>query len=175
MTLTDLLFNGALVALAGLFALALPDPRERQQLRLCWTIIALDWLVYVSAWTPLSPHRLLLRLGLSVPSPDIWTVSDTICALAISVIAHNRLWGFALWFFLGVQVMGHEVQRLFPADFAPYTAGLDRWFYAQLITFLMVGAPGVWDCVDRAVHRLWHGLGPGLAAGATARTRHEGR
>lgn len=164
MSLTDFLFNGALVVLAGLFATSCRGQAERRQLLLCWVVIASTWVAYISAWAPASPHRILLSAGVSISSPDLWSISDTIGTLTILAIAYNRLWGFALWLFLGVQIIGHEVQRLYPADFAPYTAYLDLWFRAQLATFVIIGGPGVWDRINHYFSRLRYGVGPHLAA-----------
>jgi len=174
-TLFQLLCNAALLTLAGLFTLRPRAVEQRRQLQLAWTVIALDWLVYVSAWAPLSPHRVLLSLGLRVSSPDIWTVSDTIALIAILLLAYNRLWGFILWLCLGMQIIGHAVHRLHPGTFEAYAALLDYWFYVQLATFIVVGAPGAWDRIRYHFDSYRDGVGSYLAAGpAAARSRHGG-
>lgn len=176
MSLATLALNGTFVLLAGLFALGPRTAEERRQLMLCWLVVAVGWGLYAASWSPVSPHRLLARIGLAIPSPEIWTVSDVSSAVMVLIIAHNRLWGFMLWCFLGAQVVGHEAQRLFPADFAPYTAYLDLWWRAQLVLFAVVGGPGVWTVVDHYTRRLRDGLGKALAAQpAAARSRPEGR
>lgn len=165
MMLAEWLPNLGLVLLALLFAWHAPDEQRRQALA-CWAVIAADWLVYVTSWTPFALHFALKAVGIGIPSEDIWPVVDAVAAALVVAIAYNRGWALVLWCCLAVQVCRHTAHQIFGGGFDPYTQFLDLFFWGQIACFLMIGGRGVGDVVAHNYRRLRNGLGAALATPA---------
>lgn len=142
MTLGDWLPNAGLLIAALVFGWHAPRDQRRLAV-LCWGIVTLDWLNYVSSWTPFALHFALKAIGINIPSPEIWPIVDAIAAITIVAMAYDKLWAWVLWACLVIQVAKSAAHQVFGGAFDPYTRFLDLFFWAQIACFLMIGGRGV--------------------------------
>lgn len=170
MTLGDWLPNAILVAAALLFS-ANFAPEQRRQAMTCCGVIAANWLSYVLSWTPFAPHFALKALGVLIPSENIWTIVDTLSAIAVLIVAYERQWAWALWGCLTMQVLKSAINSTFGGEFDAYTRFLDLLFWAQIACFIMGGWRGVWNRLSDIVAdlQLPHRKAAPAAARATVR------
>ncbi len=166
MDLTFALLNGGLCVAA--FWCAAHFPNGRREACLIALLIFANWLLYISAWTDLSPRDGLKAAGMDISSPDLWMFADALVGFVAVLIARHWWWGWAVWALMILQECIHAGMQFDFYPFESYTYALNWTFWALLSVFFLNGGKGVLDGLRRlsairGIRGLRHAL---------SRTRH---
>lgn len=110
---------------------------------------ALNWLLFVTSWTPdWSVATFAHHAGWYVESPSLWALADACMGMACIALAFGRWWGWALWSTYTLQCVMHVAYQA-GWSWGQYKLGLDTVFLIQVSIFVLAGGKGAFDYGQR--------------------------
>lgn len=141
------LFGGLCVAaITAGYCARLPAGERDCAVVAAW-VLAVNWLLFASAWiyAPLSPAFLLYGLGLKVTQQDMWAVTDLLSLIVVAHRSRHVWWGPLLWSTYLVTLAMHVIAWAAGLAYLEYRSVLDGSLLLQIAIILTLGGTGVGD------------------------------
>lgn len=128
---------------------------ERREATAVASLIAINWALFILAYTEWSPKLALDHIGVHTTSVHLWMLADMVCGCAAIMVSFHAGWARAIWLVAMAQLFFHTAMDAGAVDPVFYTDVLLNFaLLCQLAVFFVIGGPDAWDRLHRRFDRL---------------------